>query len=335
MPKVSIIVPNYNHYKFLPQRLESIFNQTYQDFEVILLDDCSTDDSRTILEQYRNHPKVTTIGYNEQNSGSTFKQWSKGIGLSTGEYIWIAESDDYCEPEFLSELVPLLDKHTEAGIAYCQSISIDESNNVRHSWLKQTEIFEPNIWTNSFYIHGSTAIMNFFIFRNVIPNASGTIFRKSAYNSTTGVDTTMTLVGDWLLWIKMLETADLLFLSKGLNYFREHSNKATGLNTKNYNGLKEQFELYVYIKEKLGITSKQKRKMTNAGTRRWLFQMATGNIILGIKNIPKVSKAAFSFNKCFFINLICVAIRFMVCKIIFIKIKTRVDINNIIVDQLH
>ena len=54
MSQISIIIPNYNHAKYLPQRLESVYNQTYQDFEVILLDDCSNDDSVTILNIFNN-----------------------------------------------------------------------------------------------------------------------------------------------------------------------------------------------------------------------------------------------------------------------------------------
>ncbi|MDD2307393.1 MAG: glycosyltransferase family 2 protein [Prolixibacteraceae bacterium] len=334
MPKVSVIVPNYNHARFLPYRLDSIFNQNYQDFEVILLDDCSTDDSRDILEQYQDHPKVSTVFFNELNSGSTFKQWQKGIALSTGDYIWIAESDDYCESNFLSELVSILDTHPNVGISYCQSRSVDQNNKPLNSWLKQTTIFSPNLWNLSFIANGKTVITNCLIHRNVIPNASAIVFRKSVYGSTSGIDTTMTLNGDWLLWIKMLELSDLAYCVKEFNYFRQHSNKATGVNTRNYNGLKEQFELYVYIQEKLGITNKQKREMTNAISRRWLFQMATGSIILGIKNIPKVTKAAFSFNKYFYFNLLFVALHLIVFRVILQKKADPIDISEIIVDKL-
>ncbi len=69
MPTVSVIVPNYNHASFLKQRINSILEQTYQDFELILLDDCSTDNSREILEQYRSNPHVSHIAHNEINSG--------------------------------------------------------------------------------------------------------------------------------------------------------------------------------------------------------------------------------------------------------------------------
>ena len=68
LPLVSIIVPNYNHAKFLQKRLDSIFNQTYKNFEAILLDDCSEDNSQEILKKFKDHPKVSNIIFNESNS---------------------------------------------------------------------------------------------------------------------------------------------------------------------------------------------------------------------------------------------------------------------------
>jgi glycosyltransferase involved in cell wall biosynthesis len=82
MPKVSVIIPNYNHARYLRGRIESVLRQTYRDFEVILLDDCSTDDSRSILGEYVKDPRVR-IDFNEVNSGSTFKQWNKGSAASS------------------------------------------------------------------------------------------------------------------------------------------------------------------------------------------------------------------------------------------------------------
>jgi len=91
-PLLSIIVPNYNHAVFLPQRLDSIFNQTFQDFEVILLDDQSPDNSVEILQQYaqKYRDKVAHFITNDQNTGNPFVQWKKGIELARGEFIWIA-----------------------------------------------------------------------------------------------------------------------------------------------------------------------------------------------------------------------------------------------------
>lgn len=125
---VSVIVPNYNHEKYLRQRIESIISQTFQDFELILMDDCSTDNSRDILLSYKNKPHVTHVLLNEQNSGSPFKQWEKGILLAKGKFIWIAESDDYADSGFLENTVRLLEEHPEASICLTGSHLIDKHN---------------------------------------------------------------------------------------------------------------------------------------------------------------------------------------------------------------
>ena len=106
-PLVSVIVPNYNHAAYLPLRLESIFSQTYPNFEVILLDDASTDDSAQVLREFhQRHADKSTLLVNEENSGGVFHQWEKGLQLARGEIVWIAESDDWCTENFLETLVP-------------------------------------------------------------------------------------------------------------------------------------------------------------------------------------------------------------------------------------
>src|SRR5207249_4277778 len=84
-------------------RLDSIFNQTFQDFEVILLDDASTDNSMDVLEKYAGRGDVQILR-NEHNTGSPCKQWLKGIDLARSDILWIAESDDICACEFLQTL---------------------------------------------------------------------------------------------------------------------------------------------------------------------------------------------------------------------------------------
>src|SRR3982074_3559077 len=96
MPKVSVVIPNYNHARFLRRRIERVLNQTFQDFDVILLDDCSTDESRSILREYAADPRVR-IEFNGKNSGNTFKQRSKGGRLARGSHICVAEDGDYAD----------------------------------------------------------------------------------------------------------------------------------------------------------------------------------------------------------------------------------------------
>src|SRR6478672_13632819 len=99
----SVIIPNYNHAPFLQKRIDSILKQTWQYFELIILDDGSEDNSREIIESYRHHEKVKAIEYNHKNSGLPFLQWKKGIELAANDWVWIAESDDFAAPNYLQE----------------------------------------------------------------------------------------------------------------------------------------------------------------------------------------------------------------------------------------
>ena len=102
--KISVIIPNYNYEKYLPDRIKSILNQTYPLYELIFLDDASTDHSvstfkKSLSKENKTHLKIQQI-INDKNSGSVFKQWIKGVSQRTGDYIWIAEADDLCDKTF-------------------------------------------------------------------------------------------------------------------------------------------------------------------------------------------------------------------------------------------
>jgi len=127
MPRVSVITPNCNHARYLHQRPDSILNQTFQDFGLIILDDASTDSSREVVELYTKDPRVRAI-FNAENSGSTFKQWNLGLSHAKGEYIRFAESDDYADPALLATLVDRVDRHPNVGLAVCQSRTVDQDS---------------------------------------------------------------------------------------------------------------------------------------------------------------------------------------------------------------
>ena len=119
--EVSIIIPNYNYARFLQQRIESVLAQTYTDYEIILLDDASTDDSVSILNHYKTNSRVAHLEINSVNTGSPFAQWQKGISLSRGKYIWIAESDDAADSSFLEKAVSILNQYPHASFCFLGS----------------------------------------------------------------------------------------------------------------------------------------------------------------------------------------------------------------------
>ncbi len=223
MPKVSVIIPSFNHESFLSRRIDSVLNQTCDNWELIILDDASTDGSRNIIESYSNkHSKIKTV-FNDKNSGGPFHQWNLGAQMASGDYLWFAESDDYCEKDFLEKLVPLLDQNHEVGICYAQSYLIDEQDQIINSYEKNLAfIYKTDTWKNDFVKPGREACREWLLYHNPIPNASGALLRKSVYMQCGMADPDMILNGDWYLYTRMLCQSDLAFKSDHLNYFRVH-----------------------------------------------------------------------------------------------------------------
>ncbi|WP_217603313.1 glycosyltransferase family 2 protein [Chitinophaga sp. GbtcB8] len=217
-PLVSVIIPNYNHAAYLEERITSVLNQSFSDFEVIILDDCSTDNSREIIERYRDHPKVKKIIYNEVNGGSVFRQWKKGVEAAAGKYIWMAESDDYCEASLLQHLVAGLEKHDHCTIAYCQSIVIDMHDNIMwQSFYKQLEDT----------ISGREFIIKYLSTQCSIFNASMALFRRALFFAVDEAFLEFKFSGDWYFWIELCKMGDVFISGRTLNYFRNHSGDVT------------------------------------------------------------------------------------------------------------
>lgn len=222
---VSIIVPNYNHEKYLVQRLESIFSQTYQNYEVILLDDYSSDNSREILSNFSKSAKVTHCIFNEVNSGNTFVQWIKGITLAKGDLIWIAETDDFCDNNFLEELVKPFQHNPEVVLAYCQSNRVNEHGEITGNWITHTNHLDADLFLRSFTMDGNKFIEKFLIDKNVIPNASAVIIRREAIIVEEHFDKTKEFkhCGDWMFYFKLVVNRKVAFIPESLNNFRYHS----------------------------------------------------------------------------------------------------------------
>lgn len=237
LPKVSVIVPNYNHAPYLKKRLDSIYGQTYRNLEVILLDDCSTDESQNILCEYASRYKeITTVVFNSINSGGVFNQWHKGISLAHGDLIWIAESDDYCDVTHLSELVRFF-KNEAVMLSFCRSDFVrgDECTKIWTSeeFLADTKL---DIWGNEFIRSAHWVVNNAWGMKNIIPNASSAIFRHPGPMSVMDDKSwrKMRLCGDWIFYLHLIRGGLIAYSPRTTNYYRQHDN-GTSINIQKEN----------------------------------------------------------------------------------------------------
>jgi len=222
-PLVSIIVPNYNHEPYLGERLDSIYNQTYKNFEVLLLDDCSSDNSRDILEEYsRIHKENTITVFNKNNVGKVFKQWNNGLYAAKGELVWIAESDDYCESNFLEEMVELF-RYESLMIAFARSEFVQ---NGKKMW--STEGYMADIpffkWNKPFIMTAAQIVRNGFAYKNMIPNVSSAVFRniKKFPEEIENICENLSLCGDWVFYLSIMKGGTVAYTNKTTNYYRIH-----------------------------------------------------------------------------------------------------------------
>lgn len=228
VPLVSVILPNYNHARFLPRRIESILNQTYPNVEVLILDDCSPDSSREVIERYAAHDTRIQLLFNEHNSGSTFKQWQKGLAWAKGKYVWIAESDDFAEPTFLAELVPPLEADDTVVLAHANSHVVDEhdrADGTTADW--KNERYHTNHWGIDHVVDGKQEIEQYFQLGCIINNVSAVVFRRSSIEAVGGVDTSYRYTGDWLLYLQLGLRGRYAYKAACLSNYRDHPANTT------------------------------------------------------------------------------------------------------------
>lgn len=265
-PLVTVIVPNYNHAPYLNERLDSIYNQTYRNFEVLLMDDCSSDDSVAVLESYaKQHPERTRLIRNEKNSGGVFHQWEKGIKLARGSLIWIAESDDYCTDNFLETLVPYF-RNEAVMLAYARTDFVrNQEKTPFWSINEYLHDIDPNRWQSSFIETAPNIVKQAFALKNIIPNVSSAMFRKveSLEILYDPQWKKMRTCGDWILYLHLLRGGLIAYSPEAVNFYRIHGSNTSVSSYKQDVFYKEHEEicrvLRQYYHVPMAILEKQKQ----------------------------------------------------------------------------
>jgi glycosyltransferase involved in cell wall biosynthesis/GT2 family glycosyltransferase len=224
-PAVSVIVPAFNHGLYLRERLRTVLNQTNQDFEVIILDDCSTDNTIDVASEFLGDPRVRLVS-NKNNSGSGFVQWKRGFDIANSDLIWIAEGDDFCELSFLETLLPAFD-NPRVTLAFCRTEIVNSNGQVQPGVLDKylgTSDFDPT-WPER-HLSGRSAIEAGFGAICLIVNASSAIIRRNAVDEVMPEVATFRMCGDWLLYLAALKAGDMYYNNHTRNFFRRHAQSA-------------------------------------------------------------------------------------------------------------
>ncbi len=287
MPQISVILPNYNYAKYLSRRIESILNQTYTDFELIILDDASTDNSREVIEKY-NDSRIS-VYFNEINTGNPFMQWDNGVKLAKGKYIWIAEADDYCENNLLETLFKLIITNEDTGIAFCNSQTVDKRGNNIDTFERANKFH-----CNNFQLKGTDYVIQQLVYQNNISNASAVLFNKEIYLQSANNFQNIEKCGDWFLWINMLQESNVAYTSEKLNYFRRHSESVIKSTDKSFHFYNLKMRRRLSFSENK-IKMKNKSLQHNDLGELGLWQIQNKNVFTGIVNILKASILNFSF----------------------------------------
>ncbi len=255
MPKVSVIVPNYNHASFLKERLDSILNQTFQDFEIILLDDASTDTSVEILKNYSTGKRVSHFIINKKNSGSPFKQWKKGLDLAKGDCIWIAESDDSCDLNFL-----------ETHLEYLKTYDVSAAKiMVLDNLIKTDTIMVHSVFKKQDEVKLSS---NDFSYNCPLFNVSSMVFKKIDKNILlNNTFTNYNIIGDMVFYYEFFLGKKIRYNKKTINYYRQHDKGVSTTQTKDLNYYMQ------YFKENVNFINRvylENDKFTNKSRKEYI-----------------------------------------------------------------
>ncbi len=286
--KVSVVVPNYNYEKYLNGRIRSILRQKYPIFELIILDDASTDGSveeifRVLkkhnieLEErktannrgekiynFENEKLKVKLVVNKKNSGKAILQWKKGFELATGDFVWIAEADDLASRNFLQEVMEGF-CDSRVVLSYAESKIINKQGLMicpNFRWSRDRE--KTGHYNKNYTKDGNQEIEEIMAIRCTIPNVSAVIFRKNEQNlflQYLDEATRFGQVGDWYFYAKVLEHGRISYNRKSLNKFRVHGGSKTATAKKEKSHYEEILQMHKMFMTKYKLSKSMKEKM--------------------------------------------------------------------------
>lgn len=212
-PKVSFIVPCYKLAHLLPECVASILSQSYEDFEVLIMDDCSPDNTPEVAQSFRD-PRVQHIR-NEPNLRH-LRNYNKGIGLAKGEYIWLISADDSLRSaQVLEQYVQILDGNQKVGYVFCPAMKVVDGKDA--GVMTYSEIASHDTT-----LSGRKFLTQHLVFANIVP-APAAIVRKRCYEEVSLFPLDLPHAGDWYLWGMFALYFDVSFCAAAMVNRRFHA----------------------------------------------------------------------------------------------------------------
>lgn len=286
-PKISAIIPNYNHDKYLFQRINSVLRQTYPFIDVLILDDASTDNSKEIIEKFcTNYPDRVRAIYNNENSESIFSQWQKGIDQSDGDLIWICESDDFCETDFIEKLIPSFDDQS-VMLAFGKIEFVDSNGQMRPGLDQYRNSAERGIWHKSIQRPAKQWFDSAFGVKNVIPNVGGALWRRRNITDQVWQNAkNFKVMGDWYLYLMLSDCGQIEYCPDAVSYFRIHDKNTSVIAQKDISYYREYINIINHINNKWKLRSSTIKK----------FKKSCKNVFLNHNNNYRDFEKIFNEN---------------------------------------
>jgi hypothetical protein len=232
--RVSVVVPNYNYARHIEERLQSILRQTYPVYEILVLDDASTDGSRDVITRViAESGRLIRTVFNDANSGSVSRQWLRGLEQATGDLLWIAEADDLSDERFLERMVERLSTSPDAAFAFCDSVALDAAGTkIYENYKGYYREFGDTGLDQDGRFDTSEFLRRFLGARNLVLNASAVVWNtrrlREAFARLGDAAFDFTCAGDWRLYVEACRVPGTVhYVADPLNQHRRHDASVT------------------------------------------------------------------------------------------------------------
>lgn len=233
-PAISVLIPTYNYARYLPEAIESVLSQDFKDFELIIVDDCSKDNTAEVLSAYAAKDSRIQFSINQNNLGIV-GNWNHCMNMARADYIKFLFGDDkLCDPAALRKMHEMFSKYSGVTLAACARMILDENSTAVDVWRTLPagchdgrKVIQKILMSNG---------------KNFVGEPSAVMFRKSDLDRD--FDPRFLQMMDIDMWFKLLEKGNLAYTTESLCAFRFHSQQQTARNSNSGIGKREHILFY-------------------------------------------------------------------------------------------